>query len=93
MEIFKNEEISMAIKRKLFNTCIVPVLTYGCQIWSLTEAQSKKLETYQNATNRSIMGKKLSDKIRTTAIKNSSRNSNGSGLSTRTEAKKNEAKH
>ncbi|XP_045454782.1 uncharacterized protein LOC123664232 [Melitaea cinxia] len=75
-EIFKNEEISMAIKRKLFNTCIVPILTYGCQTWSLTKAQTKKLETCQNAMNRSMMGKKLSDKIRITTIKNYTKTNN-----------------
>nr|XP_034832243.1 uncharacterized protein LOC117989050 [Maniola hyperantus] len=68
-EILKNKEVKMTIKRKLFNTCILPVLTYGCQTWSLTKAQKKKLESCQNAMNRSMMGKKLSDRIRTTTIK------------------------
>lgn len=75
-EIFKNKETSMAIKRKLFNICIVPVLTYGCQTWSLTKAQTKKLETCQNAMNRSMMGKKLSDKMRTTTIKKYTKTNN-----------------
>ncbi|XP_037871664.1 uncharacterized protein LOC119629571 [Bombyx mori] len=68
-EVMKNNETSMTIKRKLFNTCILPVLTYGCQTWALTKAHARKLEVCQNAIERSMTGKRLSDKIRTSTIK------------------------
>lgn len=68
-EIMKNTEISMTVKRKLFNTCIMPVLTYGCQTWALTKSHTRKLEVCQNAIERSMLGKKKSDRIRTTVIK------------------------
>lgn len=68
-EIMKNKEISIFIKRKLFDTCILPVLTYGCQTWSLNKNHLRKLEACQKAMERSMMGKKLSDRIRTVDIK------------------------
>lgn len=68
-EIMKNPEMNMTIKRKLYNTCILPVLTYGCQSWALTKTQMRKLETCQNAMERSMLGKKKSERIRTTTIK------------------------
>lgn len=68
-EVMKNKEMSMTIKRKLFDTCILPVLTYGCQTWALNKSHYKKLEICQNAMERSMMGKRLSDKVRNIDIK------------------------
>lgn len=68
-EIMKNKQVNIQIKRKLFNVCILPILTYGCQTWSLTKKQVSKLESCQNAMNRSMTGKKLHHKIRTESIK------------------------
>uniref|UniRef100_A0A2A4J025 Reverse transcriptase domain-containing protein n=1 Tax=Heliothis virescens TaxID=7102 RepID=A0A2A4J025_HELVI len=68
-EAMKNKETSISIKRKLFNTCILPVLTYGCQSWALNQTHYRKLETCQNAMERSMVGKRLSDKIRTSTIR------------------------
>lgn len=67
-EIMKNRETKICIKRKLFNTCILPILTYGCQTWAMTKSQNKRLETCQNTMERSMLGKKLSDRIRTSTI-------------------------
>lgn len=55
-EIFKCNEFSMSIKRKVFNTCVLPVITYGCETWSLTKQHREKLERCQRAMERSITG-------------------------------------
>lgn len=68
-EVMKSGGISIGIKRKLFDVSILPVLTYGCQTWALTKANIKKLETCQNSMERSMMGKRLSDRIRVDTIK------------------------
>lgn len=68
-EIMKNKHINITIKRKLFDTSILPILTYGCQTWALNKAHINKLETCQNAMGRSMTGKRLSDRIRTETIK------------------------
>lgn len=72
-EIMKNSETSITIKRKLFDTCILPVLTYGCQTWALTKNHNKKLETCQNSMERSMIGKRLSDRIKIATIKKQTR--------------------
>ncbi|KAJ8715585.1 hypothetical protein PYW07_010067 [Mythimna separata] len=36
--------LPMTLKRKLIDMCILPVLTYGAQSWSLTEQQKSKLK-------------------------------------------------
>ena len=44
-EIFLH--LPMSLKRKAFNQCVLPAITYGCQAWSLTKALVKKVETSQ----------------------------------------------
>ncbi|GBP62308.1 hypothetical protein EVAR_48481_1 [Eumeta japonica] len=55
-EIFKSIEMSLSIKRKIFITCILPVITYGCKTWSLTNHHRNKLERCQRVMERSMMG-------------------------------------
>lgn len=69
-EIMKNEEIKLSVKSKLYNTCVLPVLTYGCQTWALTKAQSKKLETCQTAMERSMLDLRKSDRVQNKTIRN-----------------------
>ncbi|XP_063382894.1 uncharacterized protein LOC134669316 [Cydia fagiglandana] len=42
-ELMKGD-LPMSLKRKLVDICILPVLTYGAQTWSLTEIQKSKLK-------------------------------------------------
>jgi hypothetical protein len=63
-EIMKNDSVPMAVKSKLFNTCILPVLTYGCQTWGLTKSLSHRLEVCQHGIERSMLNIKRTDKWR-----------------------------
>ena len=67
-EIFLNRHLPMSLKRKVFNQCVLPAITYGCQTWSLTKALVKKLETSQRA-----MDVKLEDRIRNSTIRQRAR--------------------
>lgn len=49
----------MSLKRKLVDMCILPILIYEAQTWSLTETQKSKLKIYQRAIQRSILEIKL----------------------------------
>ena len=66
----KNKEIPIKDKRKVYNTCILPCLTYGCQTWALTEKLNDKIGICQNGMERSVFGVRLKDKIRLNKIKN-----------------------
>jgi hypothetical protein len=72
-EVMKNKNLSMAPKRKLFDTCILPVLTYGCQTWALTKKQLSKLTVCQHSMERSMMGVKRKDKKRLDDIRKQTR--------------------
>lgn len=69
-EVMKSKQYSTAIKRKLYQTCILPVLTYGCQTWANTRQQQQKLITCQRAMERSILGLTKRDRKRAVDIRN-----------------------
>ena len=72
-EIFLDRHLPMSLKRKVFNQCVLPAVTYGCQTWSLTKALVKKLETSQRAMERRMLNVKLKDRIRNTSIRQRTR--------------------
>lgn len=68
-ELMKNKDLSMHVKRKAFNTCILPCMTYGCESWALTDKHRDKLASTQRAMERSMLGARLSDKIRNSEMR------------------------
>ena len=58
----------MSLKRKDFNQCVLPAVTYGRQTWSLTKALVKKLETSQRAMERRIRNTIIRQRTRVTDI-------------------------
>ncbi|CAG9118738.1 unnamed protein product [Plutella xylostella] len=45
MKDLMKSTLPLTLKRQLIDMCILPVLTYGAQTWSLTEYQKSKLKT------------------------------------------------
>ncbi|CAH2103651.1 unnamed protein product [Euphydryas editha] len=72
-EIMKSKVLNTHIKTKTFNTCILPCLTYGAETWSLTSNHREQLVRCQRAMERSMLGFKLKDKIRNSAIRSRSK--------------------
>lgn len=68
-EITKSKEISIKIKKKTFDTCILPAITYGCETWALTKLHREKLARCQRSMERSMLGLKLKDKVRNADIR------------------------
>lgn len=68
-EIVKNETVPMSVKSKLYNTCILPCLTYGCQTWPVTSKNNQKLLVCQRNMERSMLNIRLSDRWTTSKIR------------------------
>ena len=68
-EIMKSRDLGMALKKKTFNTCILPCLTYGCETWALTRSLRERLAKCQRAMERSMTGFKRQDRIRNTDLR------------------------
>jgi endonuclease/exonuclease/phosphatase family metal-dependent hydrolase len=59
--IFKSK-MNNSLKRKVFDSCVLPVLTYGAETLTLTRASSNKLRVAQRAMERCMLGITLRDK-------------------------------
>ena len=48
--------LSKNIKMKIYRTTILPVVLYGCEIWSLTLREKSRLMVFENRVLRRIFG-------------------------------------
>ena len=48
--------LSRKLKIKIYRTIILPVVLYGCEAWSLTLREEKKLRVFENMVLRRIFG-------------------------------------
>ena len=80
MKDLMNLNNPLKLKQKLVDMCILPVLTYGAQVWSLTASQRSRLatastqtQTCQRAMERKILGVRRTDRIRNTTLRSKTR--------------------
>ena len=50
--------LSKNLKIKIYRTIILPVVLYGCEIWSLTLREERRLRVFENGVLRRIFGPK-----------------------------------
>jgi hypothetical protein len=53
---------SRNVKVKIYKTIILPVVLYGCETWSLTLREERRLRMFENRVLRRIFGPKR-DKV------------------------------
>jgi hypothetical protein len=56
--------MDIRLKKKVFEQCILPVMTYGSETLTLTKASINKLRVSQRAMERAMLGISLRDKKR-----------------------------
>ena len=61
--IWSQRHLSLTTKFRLYSSCIVEVLLYACETWTLTKAHWKRLESFHLRCQRRILGIKWSDFI------------------------------
>jgi hypothetical protein len=52
---------NLKIKIGLYRTITVPVVTYGCETWSLTLKEERRLRVFENRVLRGIFGPKTDE--------------------------------
>ena len=67
--VFKSN-MPFCLKRKLFDQCVLPVLTYGCETWTLNSKSIQKLNTTQRSMERQMLNITRYDKKRNIWIRN-----------------------
>jgi hypothetical protein len=50
--------LSKNLKIKIYRTIILPVVLYGCETWSLTLREERRLRVFENRVLRRILGPK-----------------------------------
>ena len=63
-KVFKNRSLSKTTKLKVFRTCVMPVLLYGAETWTVTQDEMRKLKTFHMGCIRDILGFTLWDRRR-----------------------------
>ena len=59
--IFKSK-MNNSLKRKVFESCVLPVLTYGAETLTITQASANRLRVAQRAMERVMLGISLRDR-------------------------------
>jgi hypothetical protein len=55
--------LSKNINIKIRRTIILPVVLYGCETWSLTFREERRLRVFENRVLRRIFGTKMDEVI------------------------------
>ena len=50
--------LSKTLKIKIYRTIILPVVVYGCETWSLTLREDRRLRVFENRVLRRVFGPK-----------------------------------
>ena len=53
--------LSRNLKIKIYRTIILPVVLYGCETWSLTMREKRRLRVFENRVLRRVFGPKRDD--------------------------------
>ena len=55
-DLLSSRLLSKNLKMKIYRTIILPVVLYGCETWSLTLREERKLRVFENMVLRRIFG-------------------------------------
>jgi len=55
---------SKNLKIKIYRTIILPVVLYGCESWSLTLREERRLRVFENRVLRRVFGPKMDEVTR-----------------------------
>ena len=59
----------MSLRRKMYNQCVIPTMTYGSETWTTTKQLEQKLRTTQRAMERRMLKITIKDRIKNEEIR------------------------
>ncbi|KAI5734314.1 hypothetical protein M8J77_004982 [Diaphorina citri] len=68
-DLIWNKKVPMKCKKVLFNTYYVPILTYGCETWTMRKKDNTRMQAAEMKFLRSMVGKTRRDRIRNIDIR------------------------
>ena len=67
--IILKSNMPLCLKKKVFNQCVLPSLTYGAETWTLSSKAIQRLQTTQRSMERCMLGITRRDRKRITWIR------------------------
>jgi hypothetical protein len=61
--IWHRKNVSIEAKLRIFRSCVLPVLLYGSEVWSLTVVQEKRIGTFYMECLRTLLGLNVGDRV------------------------------
>ena len=68
-DILCDNNLSLILRKRVFNQCVIPTMTYGCETWNITKFLEQKRRTDQHAMKRKMSHITLRDKIKKSVIR------------------------
>lgn len=62
--IMKDRVMDIKVKKIIFDSILVPILTYGAETWSITTREEKRIEVAEMKVLRTVLGKTRRDRVR-----------------------------
>ena len=61
--VWYRKTVSTMARLRIFRACVIPVLLYGSEVWTLTNSLEQRLCTFYHRCLRTIIGTNLSDRM------------------------------
>jgi len=55
-DLLSSSLLSKKLKIKIYRTIILPVVLFGCETWSLTLREERRLRVFENRVLRTVFG-------------------------------------
>ena len=61
--VWRQSRLTLATKLKVFTSCVISVLLYGCETWTLLKADRRKLSAFHMNCQRRILGVRWYERV------------------------------
>ena len=68
-DILCDQKLPMSLRRRMYDQCVLPAMSYGAETWTTTKQLEQKLRTTQRAMERRMLKITLKDRIRNSDIR------------------------
>ena len=62
--LWERTEVSLKVKKKIFNAVVVPVLTYAANTCAMRRTEEKEMDALETKMTRALMAIRWSDRVR-----------------------------
>lgn len=68
-KIFRRHDISLKLKLRILNACVIPVLTYAASTWTITKNMEEKLDACEMRWLRRLLRIKPADRVTNESVR------------------------